>query len=265
MPGARQRRKELLRDHIRRMLYLNEDALRQEKRGIRNTTGMWKNGYSARFSTSLLYFLFRRFRFEPAFSYFDLNLDRYGQRGHILHQVFDIIFGLAQFFGGHFKYQFIVNLQDHARFQVLFSQCVLDSQHGDFDQVGVAALDGHVDSFAFKRLSLVVAKHMHVGEEALAPVERVDVTLLARLVERAFDVVLDAREGFVIAFDELGGVAIAHTRDLRQPEGRLTVEHGVDDGFGQAALIFCDLVHRNVEKRGGGDAVNIFVVCERLD
>src|SRR6185312_16721924 len=185
---------------------------------------------------------------EPVFAYLHFDFDRHIERGHAFHDVSDIIAGLVQFLNRYLEDQFVVNLQDHAGFETLFGQSVLDAQHGDLDQVGIATLNGHVDGLAFKRLTLVVGQHMHVGEEALASIERIDITLTPRLIERTLHVVFNARERLMIALDKLASLAIAHASDLGQSKGRLTVEYRVDDRFGQTALILRHLSGGDVKE-----------------
>src|SRR5579883_865960 len=209
--------------------------------------------------------LFHWFGFKPVFADLQLYFNRHIQFGHVLHLAFDEVFRLSQFFYRYLENQFVVNLQDHARLQTLLRQRVLDAQHSDFNQVGIAALDGHVDSLAFKRQALIVREHMHIGKETLAPIEGIDIALAAGLVERTLDIPLDAREGFVIPPDKLSGLAIAHASHLRETERGLAVEDRVNDRFGQAALVLRDLLGLEREERSGGDGMDVLIARKSLD
>ncbi len=209
--------------------------------------------------------LFHWFSLVPVPAHLHLNFDGDEQLFDALHFASHQFAGRVQFAVGHLEDQFVMHLEDHARAQALLCDGVLDANHGDFDQIGVAALDGHVDGFTFERLPFVEGQSGHIGEEAFAPVHGVDVALPASLVERAFDVLFDVREGLMIASNELARLAVAHACDIRQAEGRLAVQHGVDNGFCQAALIFRDLGQRSVEERSRRDGMNILVGIEGFD
>ena len=73
----------------------------------------------------------------------------------------------------------------------MFLDGVLDTDHGNLDQIGVGSLDGHVDCFTFEGLTFNVGKRVHIRDEAFAPIERVDIALQTGLVERAINVALD--------------------------------------------------------------------------
>ena len=96
-----------------------------------------------------------------------------------------------------------MHLENHARFQVLFLDGVLDTDHGNLNQISVASLDGHIDCFSFKRLSLIVRQAAHIREETFPAKKRVYISLFACLIEGAFHVLFDVWERFVIAFNKL--------------------------------------------------------------
>src|SRR5579883_88231 len=193
-----------------------------------------------------------RLGFIPVFARLELHFDRNVQIDvvHMLHLCLDEALGLVELFDRDLKHKLIVDLQNHTRLHARACKSMLDAQHGHLDQVGIRALDGHVDSFTLQRLALAVREGLHVREETLAAIQCVDVALQTRLVEGAVDVALDAREGFVIASDKFGRLGIGHSGDLRQAVGRLAVEDGVDDGLGQPALLSGDLGDRDAKERG---------------
>ena len=88
-------------------------------------------------------------RLQPVFSNADFDFDRDVERDGGLHFFFDN--GADFFFLGLEKVEdeFVVNLQQHSRFQISRCKFAMDVDHGEFDHVGSGALNGSVDGVTF--------------------------------------------------------------------------------------------------------------------
>ena len=95
--------------------------------------------------------------------------------------------------GRHFKYQFIVNLQEHPRRQLLSPQPRVDGDHRQFDQVGRGALDDRVDGGPFGEVPGAAGIVAHSADRPPAAQDRINIPLSAAFRQDPDQEALDSR------------------------------------------------------------------------
>ena len=152
--------------------------------------------------------------------------------------------------------QFVVNLENHSRFEFLFREFAGDFDHSEFDQIGGGALQGRVERGALGKIAHVDLLRCDFGDGADAAEERAGHAGFARLVQGFFQVFFYAAIASEIGVDEFRGFFRVDTELRGQAERRLAVDNSKINGLGGAAV-------RGV-LRHGADAEN-FLRGARVD
>jgi len=137
--------------------------------------------------------------------------------------------------------------------------------HGDFDEVGGGALDGHVDGVAFGGGADGGVGGAEVGEITAASGDGFDVAAFTGAGDGVGHVVFDAGVLGEVAVDERLGVGTRDAKPLGESEGGDAVADAVVDHFSLVALGFGDLSKRQSEDFGSGGAVDVFAAGERFE
>ena len=161
--------------------------------------------------------------------------------------------------------EFVVDLEDHLRLQVLFGELAVDADHGQLDHVGGGALDGHVDGVALGEGASGGVARVDVGQVAAASEQRGGIATFAGPFDTLGDEGADVGILLKILADERRRFA-ARDGELRgQAEGRDAVENAEVDALGHAPLVGGDIGNVEVEDAGGGGGVDVEVGVEGLE
>ena len=140
----------------------------------------------------------------------------------------------------------------------------VEFDHGEFDDVGGGALDGHVVREAFAGLAQGAVGGNEFRDVAAAAVQRLHIPVLAAEFEGAVDVPADAGVGVEVRFDESGGVGVGDAQVAAEAVGAHAVQHAEVHGLGGAALVGGDGGLVESEDLRGGAAVNVRAFLEGL-
>ena len=169
-------------------------------------------------------------------------------------------FDFGGFIGGNFEEQFVVDLQDHARFELALGELAVDGDHGQLDEVGGGALQRRVDGGALGEAALIGIAALDVGNGTDAAEERAHDARLARGFQSLFDERFHAGVAREVAVDVGARFGLRNAQLRGQAEGRDAVDDAEVDGLGAVAGL---LVHSGggyAEDFAGGEGVNVFVV-----
>jgi hypothetical protein len=120
---------------------------------------------------------------------------------------------------------------------LLASQCGVDADHGDFNQVGGGALQRSVYRGALGEAALICVFAVDIGDGADAAEEGFYIQIAAGFFESFIDEGADAGVLFKVRGDELFRLRRLDAELLRQAEGREAVDDAEVDDFGGTAMV----------------------------
>src|SRR5580704_14700553 len=201
----------------------------------------------------------------PVFSNSNFYDERNGEGMDPFHVLADQRPHDVQFFFRHFKDQFVVDLQGHARFQVAFADGFVDADHRELDEVSGGTLQGSIDGGAFGESALLNVLGVDVGHGADAAEQSLDALGVARVVEGFVDEGADARVLFEVSVDELLGLSRLDPEILREPECGKAINDAEVDDLGLAAMVGGDHQWRDTEDLRRGEGMDIVAAPESFD
>ena len=141
------------------------------------------------------------------------------------------------FFFGAFEEQFVVDLQNHLRFEFFLGQAAVEFDHGELDQVGGGALHRRIHGGAFGEIAHVGLRRIDFRDLADAPEHSFGDAGLARFGDLTVEKFFHAAIALEIFGDEFGGFFLVNVELLREAERRKAVNHAEIDDFRDAAML----------------------------
>ncbi len=166
---------------------------------------------------------------------------------------------------GAFEDELVVDLEEHLRAQAALRQLGVDAVHGDLDDVGGGALDGHVDGDALGGSAdhgVVGVDLRHVASTAH---ERLGVAAGARLGDGSVAPLPDVRVALEVGVDEVLRLFAGDAFTLGEAEAGEAVEDAEVEDLRAASHLRRDSFERDAEDFGGRGGVDVDVLAERLE
>ena len=145
-------------------------------------------------------------RFKPIFAKSDARDERNFEFHGAFHFRFDHLRERFDLLAGAFKDEFVVDLEHHAEREVLVVDAFLDADHGNFDEVGGAALHGSVHGHAFGHLRFHAVAGVDACDVAAASGERFHVAVAVGGGFGVVDELLHALVHFEVAVNKAFGL-----------------------------------------------------------
>ena len=177
----------------------------------------------------------------------------------------DVLAQVIEFVAVGVENEFVVDGQDHFRFQLLPAHERVNLNHGNFEHVGRAALNGGVHGVALGKQPVGDVARVDVAQVATPAQNRFGVSEAPRFFDALVDVGFHGRKPRKILFDNGARFLAWNLQPLAQPERRNTVDDTKIDGFGLPAHIATHLIQANVKHLAGRLGVNIDVVVEGVE
>src|SRR2546428_8944691 len=98
-----------------------------------------------------------------------------------------------------------MDLEQHAGLEASVGQLAMDVDHGDFDHVGGAALDGGVDGVSFGSVADGRIRGANIAKVAAAAGDGLDIAVLARKGDGVLHVFADTSELVEVLVNNVGG------------------------------------------------------------
>ena len=160
----------------------------------------------------------------------------------IFHRRRDQTLYFLLFFLEEIKNQLIVNLEQHPRFQVAFSNIVVNSRHRNLDHVGGSALDPGIDGVALGTLARCGIARLNISQISAASGDGLDKSVFLGKRDGLFDVLQGAGKLFEILGYQLIGLGARHVQPVGQSKGGNAVNDAKIDRLCLAAHIGGDVV-----------------------
>ena len=169
------------------------------------------------------------------------------------------------FFFRRFEQQFVVNLQNHLRFESLGGKAAVELDHGQLDEIGGGALHGRVHGGAFGKIAQVGLRRIDFRHRPDAAEDRFGVADLAGFGDLLVEILFHAAVALKIRGDEFGGFFRVDAKILREAERRKPVNHAEIDDFRHAAMLARLLERQHAENFLRGARVDVLPAAKRLD
>ena len=163
---------------------------------------------------------------------------------------------------GDIEEEFVVDLEGHAGLEAALAQFAIDADHGELDDVGGGALDGHIDGDALGGVAGGEVAGGDFGDVAAAAEEGLGVAALTRLGHGALHIGFDGRVVAKVGVDKLLGLLARDAQTGGQAEGGDAVDDAEVDHLAVAALPGGDRLQGNAIDGRGGLRVNILAAQE---
>ena len=196
-------------------------------------------------------------RFEPVFAESDAGDERNFEFHGAFHFRFDHLRERFHLFTRAFENEFVVDLQHHAEREVFVVDALLDADHGNFDEVGGAALHWRVHGHAFCHLRFHAVRAVDARDVAAAARKRFHVAVAVGGGLGVVDELLHALVHFEVAVDEALRLCHRDFQVARKAECGHAVEHTEVHDLRVAAHVGGHAVQRHAVDGGGGTGVDV--------
>ena len=157
-----------------------------------------------------------------------------------------------------------MHLQHEFRLKAVSNQAALNLVHGEFDDIGRAALHGMVHRRALAEAALHFVARLQLGNMALAAEHRGREPAFFRLFNRLVEVGAHARIGLEITINHILSLFETDSQALGQAERLLAIDDAEVYGLRATAQLRGDLFHGNAEHARGGVGMEVGARAERI-
>src|ERR1700686_965017 len=232
--------------------------VRPARCGLRSATIVSTSGSSGTYHREL-------FHVRPVRADFRLDLDARLQLVRAGHDARHLLGKLIDLGLRHLEKQLVMDLKQHAAFDLIRLDLALQAHHRDLDDVRGERLHREVDRHPLRGAAQLKVRRSEVRDGAAASCCAHDESLLARLAPHLVQVLLESRVRRPVLREELPRHVARDAQLLRKAVLTLAVDGSEVRDLREATLIRVDRLDRDLEHRGRGGGVDVLPGGERAE